>query len=139
MGYIVERARSLRKKIERLAADHVGDGDAAECAELFPAWDGNGKEYKAGERVRYAGVVFKVLQGHVSQPEWNPERSASLFTKSLIFGPDVIPVWEQPGSGNAYMAGDRVHYPTEDGPVYESFIDNNVWSPADYPEGWKEV
>ncbi len=139
MGQIVERARTLRKVIEGLAADHVDDRDAAECAELFPAWDGNGKEYKAGERVRYAGVVYKVLQGHASQPGWNPERAASLFTKALIFDPDVIPVWEQPGSDNAYMAGDRVHYPAEDGPVYESVIDNNVWSPVDYPEGWKEA
>lgn len=139
MGNIVERARSLRKKIERLAADHVSDGDVAEYAELFPAWDGNGKEYKAGERVRYAGVVFKVLQDHVSQPEWNPEHAVSLFAKALVFNPDGIPIWEKPGSENAYMDGDRVHYPEEDGPVYESVIDNNVWSPAEYPEGWKEI
>lgn len=139
MGQIVERARALRKRIEGLAADHVDDRDAAECAELFPAWDGNDREYKAGERVRYAGVVYKVLQDHASQPGWNPERAASLFTKALIFAPDAIPVWEQPGSENAYMAGDRVHYPAEDGPVYESIIDNNVWSPVEYPEGWKEA
>ncbi len=139
MGHIVERARSLRKKIEELATDYVGDGDAAECAELFPAWDGNTKKYKSGERVRYAGTVYKVLQDHTSQSEWNPEHAASLFTRALVFNSDVIPVWEQTGSENAYMAGDRVHYPEEDGPVYESVIDNNVWSPVDYPEGWEEV
>lgn len=139
MGHIVERARALRKRIEGLAVEHVDDKDAADCAELFPAWDGGGRGYKAGERVRYAGVVFKVLQDHTSQPGWNPEHASSLFTKALIFDPDVIPVWEQPGSENAYMVGDRVHYPAEDGPVYESVIDNNVWPPGNYPEGWREV
>ena len=34
------------------------------------------------------------------------------------------------------MTGDKVRY---NGKVYESLIDNNVWSPIGYPQGWKEV
>ena len=26
-----------------------------------------------------------------------------------------------------------------EGKVYESLIDNNVWSPSSYPQGWQEV
>jgi hypothetical protein len=26
-----------------------------------------------------------------------------------------------------------------DGKVYESLIDNNIWSPEAYPAGWSEV
>lgn len=49
-----------------------------------------------------------------------------------------IPVWVQPtGAHDAYQTGDKVHYPTIDGPVYESLIDGNVWSPEAYPAGWK--
>lgn len=139
MGDIIERAKALRGKIEELAADHIEDSVAADFAELFPSWDGNGREYKAGERVRYAGILFKVLQDHISQPGWDPEGAVSLFSEVLIPDPDVIPVWVQPESTNAYMTGDKVHYPAEDGPVYESTIDDNVWSPAEYPQGWKEV
>lgn len=32
--------------------------------------------------------------------------------------------------------GDRVHYPDEDGAIYESLIDANVYSPEAYPQGW---
>ena len=48
-----------------------------------------------------------------------------------------IPAYTQPtGAHDAYRAGDRV---TFGGAVYESVIDNNVWSPADYPAGWVTV
>jgi hypothetical protein len=45
------------------------------------------------------------------------------------------PDFVQPtGSTDAYMTGDKV---TFNGVVYTSLIDNNVWSPADYPTGWQ--
>ena len=139
MGNIIERARALRAKIEELATDHIEDADAPGFTELFPAWDGNGKAYTTGDRVRYAGILYKVLQDHTSQSGWTPEAAPSLFAEVLIPNPDAIPVWTQPDSTNAYMTGDKVHYPDENGPVYESTIDNNVWSPEAYPAGWREV
>ena len=58
------------------------------------------------------------------------------YTNVLIPSPDVIPDWEQPDSTNAYQIGDKVRF---EGKVYESVIANNIWSPAAYPAGWKEV
>ena len=139
MSDIIERARELRAKIEELATDHIEDSDAIGYTELFPAWDGNGRLYTAGERVRFNGVLYKILQDHTSLPDWTPEMAPSLFAKVLIPDPDVIPVWEQPDSTNPYMTGDKVHYPGENDPVYESTIDNNVWSPEEYPAGWREI
>ena len=54
----------------------------------------------------------------------------------MIPDPDVIPEWEQPDSTNAYKKGDKVRF---EGKVYESLIDNNVWSPSAYPAGWRQV
>ena len=49
----------------------------------------------------------------------------------------TYPEWKQPlGAHDAYKTGDRV---TFNGKVYESVINANVWSPAVYPAGWKEV
>lgn len=39
-------------------------------------------------------------------------------------------------STSPYMTGDCC---TVDGTVYRSLMDNNVWSPVDYPSGWEEV
>ena len=50
--------------------------------------------------------------------------------------PGTIPIWKQPtGAQDAYMTGDKVHYPDADGPVYVSTVDNNVWQPGVY--GWE--
>lgn len=39
-------------------------------------------------------------------------------------------------STSPYMTGDCC---TENGVVYRSTMDNNVWSPGDYPSGWEVV
>lgn len=62
----------------------------------------------------------------------------ALWTEASPKG--VIPVWRQPtGAQDVYQTGDRVHYPDEHSPVYESAIDGNVWSPEAYPAGWRQV
>ena len=133
---LIEKARALRRKIEILSAS-LDDEQALETVELFPAWKAD-TVYTAGDRVRYNDVLYKVLQGHTSQADWTPDGAVSLFAKVLIPSKD-IPVWEQPTSTNAYMTGDRVYYPTAQDDVYESLIDNNVWSPTAYPQGWKVI
>ena len=47
-----------------------------------------------------------------------------------------IPEWVQPDSTNAYMKGDKVKYNEH---IYESLIDNNIWSPDGYPAGWQLI
>ena len=134
---VVDDARHLRSVIEQLSVN-LDDEQAVEAVELFPAWKAD-TVYTAGGRVRYNDVLYKVLQGHTSQADWTPDTAMSLFTRVLIPEPSIIPVWEQPTSTNAYMTGDRVYYPTAQDDVYESLIDNNVWSPTAYPQGWKVI
>lgn len=114
----------------------VDDSVAEKIPEMFPAWDGNGKQYKTGDRVQYNDVLYKVLQDHTSQTTWTPSDAPSLFAKVLTSTTGEPQEWQQPDSTNGYKTGDRVTY---NGKIYESTIDNNVWSPADYPAGWKEI
>ena len=140
MSDILNKARKLRQKIEEMAVATIEeDTEAVEYTDLFPGWSGSGIEYHTGDRVRYSGELYKVLQTHTSQPSWTPDNAPSLYAKVLNPDPEVIPVWVQPDSTNAYMTGDRVHYPDASSPVYESLIDNNVWSPEGYPQGWRLV
>lgn len=137
MSQITDKAKRLRATIEILA-ENLDDEAAIDAVELFQNW-AVGAEYEKDERVRYNGVLYKVLQSHTSQEDWTPDTASSLFARVLIPDPEVIPVWEQPDSTNPYMKGNKVHYPTADDDIYESVIDNNVWSPVDYPDGWKIV
>lgn len=135
-----ERARELRSVIETVMQD-VSDDIAVTAPELFGAFDGDGHAYAVGDKVRYNGTLYKVLQSHTSQEDWTPDTAPSLFARVLIETDESgqqteIPEWEQPDSTNAYSTGDMVML---NGKVYVSKIDNNVWSPSDYPQGWQEV
>ena len=114
----------------------ISDEVAEKIPEVFPTWDSNGKEYKKDDRVQYNSVLYKVLQDHTSQSTWTPTDAPSLFAKVLTSTDGEPQEWEQPDSTNAYMKGDKVIFNDK---VYESLIDNNVWSPEAYPDGWEEV
>ena len=114
------------------------DEQAATVVDAFPLWTVD-IAYAIGYRVRYNGILYKCLQVHTSQADWTPDAASSLWARILNPDPDIVPVWEQPDSTNAYMTGDKVHYPDADGPIYESTIDNNIWSPESYPQGWQLV
>ena len=128
---LVELAQKLRPYIEK-AALSLTDEDALEAVNLFPNWD-TGVSYKIDERVNYEGTLYRCLQAHTSQAGWTPTAAASLWAKVLIPDANVIPEWEQPNSTNAYMVGDKVMF---EGHIYESAINNNIWSPSAYPAGW---
>ena len=131
---LVEKARKLRPFIEA-AAQSLSEADALDAVELFPLWRA-GEPYAAGQKLRHDGILYTVLQDHVSQADWTPTAAPSLFAKVLIPDEEIIYDWEQPDSTNPYMKGDKVRF---DGKVYRSLIDNNVWSPAAYPAGWEVV
>ena len=131
---LLDLAKKLRTLLE-LAVQSLEPADALEGVELFPTWK-TGTAYEVGYKVRHGGILYACLQAHTSQAGWEPGAAPSLWAKLLIPDPDVIPDWEQPDSTNAYKMGDKVRF---DGKIYESLIDNNVWSPAAYPAGWTEV
>lgn len=113
----------------------VSDDVALLIPEVYPVWSADSVEYKKNDRVTYNGVLYKVLTDHTSQPSWTPTDAPSLFVKVLTSDNEILD-WEQPSADNAYMKGDKVKY---NGKVYESLIDNNVWAPDAYPDGWKEI
>ncbi len=126
----------IRAMIEK-AAVSLADDDAIEAAELFPAW-AVGTAYAVDQRIRYGDKLYKCVQAHTSQADWKPDSTPALWTE--VAKPGEIPVWKQPtGAQDAYAKGDKVWFPDMNTTVYESIIDSNVWSPTDYPQGWKAV
>lgn len=125
----IEQAKDLRRKIE-MASAWTDDADALEMVELFPAWQA-GRSVIAGERLRYENQLYKCVQEHITQADWTPDKTPALWVKISV---EEWPQWVQPtGSADAYMAGDKVTY---NDLHYISTINNNVWSPDDYPAGW---
>lgn len=129
-----EHLRKLKEMVHK-AAVSLPDEDALEAVELFPVW-GIGIDYARTVRVRYEDKLYRCEQPHTSQAGWEPPNVPALWTE--VAKPGEIPVWKQPsGAQDAYMRGDKVHYPDADGPVYESDVDNNTWEPGVY--GWTQI
>lgn len=122
----MEEAKAIIKALVDLR-ESATDEQAMKVPALYPKWK-EGVEYKAGDRVTYNDVLYKVLNAHTSQADWTPNAAPSLFAKVLIVDPSITPEWEQPDSTNPYMKGDKV---THNGSTWVSLIDNNVWEPSD--------
>ena len=130
--------RAIVRMAVQQARAITDDAKALEVKALYKQWDKQiGKKLEVGEYVNYNGVLYKVLQAHTVQETWTPIDAPSLFAKVLIDpSGETILDWEQPGSTNPYMKGDKVKF---NGKIYVSTIDNNIWSPTAYPAGWKEI
>ena len=133
----VDAKEESLNKIGKIVANQVTDDVVAlSIQEFYDIWTVD-VLYPVGRYITHKDILYKVLTEHTSQTEWTPDVSPSLFAKVLIDPTgETIPEWVQPDSTNAYMTGDKVTY---EGKVYESIIDNNIWSPADYPAGWKLI
>lgn len=109
------------------------DPQAIEAPAVYPEWKAD-KQYEVDDRVLYNDVLYKVLNAHTSQADWQPVAAPALFAKVLIPDDTTIYAWEQPDSTNPYMAGDKVSHNDK---IWISDVDNNVWEPSVY--GWSEV
>lgn len=130
----VEEAVQLREELDNITST-MTDEDAISHPYLFANWKA-GIEYNINDRVRYAGRIFKVLQNHLSQINWTPSKAPSLFIEVLTSENGEPKEWQQPAATNPYLFGDKVIF---NGQIYESLIDNNIWSPEYYPQGWQLI
>lgn len=121
--------------LAKIQAKTVDDETAVLVPNLFEMWS-DSKHYEKDERVTYNGTLYKCLQAHDAQADWNPVDASSLWAKVLPGQSGKIGEWEQPGSTNGYKTGDKV---THAGKTWESTADNNVWEPGAVGAPWKEV
>lgn len=127
-----KEAEAYRTKIET-AAESQNDAEALESIELFKKWEA-GMDVTAGQRYQHIGKLWRVVQTHTTQADWEPQNTPALWTEVSL---DEWPEWVRPtGAQDAYNQGDKV---TFEGQHYISLIDGNTWSPAEYPAGWSQA
>lgn len=120
------------KMVEKGEIDEI---TASENANMFINWSEAGS-YNINDYRTYEGKLYKCVQAHTSQNDWTPDTATSLW-KEVGITESGIAEWSQPiSSADAYMIDDEVMY---NGVHYRSTIDNNVWSPEAYPQGWEVV
>lgn len=113
----------------------IDEVTASENASLFSEWR-TGVNYKTNTLLQHEGLLYKVIQEHMSQADWTPDEAISLY-KVIGINENGIPDWSRPiSSADAYMIGDECMF---NGVRKRSTIDHNVWSPDEYPAGWENV
>ena len=124
------QALAFRAKIEK-AAEAQTDEDALESIELFKKWEPD-MDIVAGRRYREGDKLYKALQSHRSQSDWRPSVTPSLFVEVEKPG-EIREITDPIPAEYPFMKGELGRWKDN---IYESNIDNNVWTPDAYPAGW---
>jgi len=128
----------MEKMIVEEAQTLTSNSEIMENKDLFPFWE-VGMVLKLDQKVQAFNILdlklYKVVQAHTSQADWQPFNNPALFTE--IAPPGQVPVWKQPtGAQDAYALYAAVSF---EGKYYKSKIAANTYSPTAYPAGWEEI
>ena len=131
---ILERARMLRKNIIVSSAS-LEDKVASETPELFARLNQNGELIKVGTRINWNGVLKRASVDLYDTLGNNPDNAPTLwedieYKEGYRIIPQTITV------GTAFSKDELGWW--ED-TLYKSLLDNNVWTPEQYPSGWEIV
>ena len=122
--------RVLPEQIEQMIASYQ-DANGLGTGEEWKAPTGAHDAYRQGATVTHNGKTWESL---TPANVWEPGVSGWRERTPEGGGP---PEFVQPtGAHDSYKKGDRVRFK---GKNYESLMGGNVWSPAAYPAGWKEL
>ena len=136
---ILEQMKKINdtQKISFVTLTESGQIDAeiaSEHKDMFEDWKPD-MAYKVGHIRKYNEVLYRIVQEHTSQIDWLPPSTPSLY-ESITITESGYEEWKKPsGAHNAYSKGKIVSY---NGKLYKSLIDDNVYSPDEYPAGWEE-
>lgn len=86
--------------------------------------------YATGDIVSYNGKYYKST---ADNNVYEPGTTGAPWKECDENGNDVVSEYV---AGTVYAMGDKIVY---NGAIYTSLIDNNSWSPNDYPAGWQLV
>ena len=123
-------AKQARAKAEE---NHEAANDIIDMAPLLKPW----KEgvWARNDVCVYEGLPYWCMQAHDStgNPMWSPAYDTALF--ALYHGRDAAHALPFKAEGhNPYNKGHWMIW--TDGYRYCSNMENNVWTPEGYPQGW---
>ena len=121
-----------RKSIEK-AASLQSDEDALNNIYLYPKWTED-IDVSTGDRYRDDDTLYKCIQGHHTQSDWQPHLTPALWTVVSLDEWPEIP--ENIPAENPWMKGDKGTWKEEH---YICQMDGCVWNPEQYQAAWMKV
>ena len=129
-----KEAINIRKIIEQSTAS-LDDATASKETRLFPSLKYDGTLVKAGTRINWNGVLKRAAVDLWDTEENNPDNTPTMwedinYKDGYRIIPDIITV------GLAFKMDEYGWWKDH---LYVSKIDNNVYTPDQYPNGWKLI
>ena len=129
------RAIQLRAVIEQ-AAQTIDEKTISEAPELCRTLKQDGSLVRAGTRINWNGTIKKAAVDLWDTEVNDPDHAPSLWVDiAYRDGYRIIP--ETITVTTAFSKGEKGWW--TDGKLYESKVDSNVYTPAQYADNWKEV
>ena len=128
-------AMKLREIVEQ-ASMFLDDKTASEAPELCRRLKQDGKLISAGTRINWNGTIKKAGSDLWDTEANDPDHAPTLWADiAYRDGYRIIP--ETITVTTAFSKGEKGWW--TDGKLYESKVDSNVYTPAQYADNWKEV
>ena len=129
------RAIQLRAIIEQ-AAQTLDEKTISEAPELCRTLKQDGSLVRAGTRINWNGTIKKAAVDLWDTKANDPDHAPSLWADiDYRDGYRIIP--ETITVTTAFSKGEKGWW--TDGKLYESKVDSNVYTPAQYADNWKEI
>ena len=94
---------------------------------------------QVGDVFTYKGSLWRCIQTHITQGGWQPDKTPALWHRVEIIVEGTTRVWEK---DVAYVVGDVVAFPNEDGAQYaciQAHTSQAGWQPPAAPALWKPL
>lgn len=132
---LIDKALLMRGTMDK-AGEYLTDAQASTAVALYPRLRENGALIEAGTRINWNGQLKRAAADLWDREENNPDNAPELW-EDIAYreGYRLIPLAIT--AGLAFKLGERGWW--TDGLLYESLMDANVYTPAEYPAGWKVV
>lgn len=128
----IERARQFRKSGIAWAKD-LPDNEASTVPSLYEGMKYDGKLIAAGTRIPWGDKLMKAAVDLWDNEENNPNNAPVLWEElQYRNGIRIIPA---PISVTQAFSKDELGWWGEE--IYKSLVDNNVYTPVEYPGNWE--
>lgn len=131
---LIELARKLRPIIEQ-AAQSLDDKTASAAPEIFGGMRYDGALIKSGTRINWFGVLKQAAVDLWDTAENNPDNAPTLW-QDIAYREGIRIIPQVITAGEAFAKGERGWWNDK---LYESLIDANVYTPEQYPAGWRQT
>lgn len=108
------------------------DAVASTAVSVFPQLNEDSSLISAGTRINWNGNIKRAAVDLWDTAENNPDNAPSLW-EDIDYREGYRNIPETISATAAFANGERGWW---DGKLYESVLDNNVWTPAAHAAGW---